>query len=302
MDFKLVLIAIHPKKVTANVTMTDRQHAVINEYFTHESDVRQACMNFASSHGYSPMAYCWHSWQRQEWGAGNLCENYGQRYSSSCKLWHVGYFHYSVQCPSWQSVNRDTGTCELAPKSIGEGGCSVDFGNPINGATGNKWQHEIDFVSRNLHLAFDRYYNSSVTADTYSLGAGWTHTYDRSVSVYSLGAWATVRRQDGKAYNFKPSDGVWMPDVDVSGRLDEIISNNGNRIGWHYTTADQTVESYDAAGKLQVRHHKGAPMHKSRLGNIVIDCQTDDLLSKTRSSFPRVSGRITTGTLNLPIR
>lgn len=26
----------------------------------------------------------------------------------------------------------------------------------------------------------------------------------------------------------------------------------------------------------------GAPMHKSRLGNVVIDCQTDDLLSEAR--------------------
>ena len=28
--------------------------------------------------------------------------------------------------------------------------------------------------------------------------------------------------------------------------------------------------------------HEGAPVHKSRLGNIVIDCRTDDLLSEAR--------------------
>jgi YD repeat-containing protein len=220
-------------------------HAKIEEYFSQESDAHQACIAFATFHGYSE-GYCDNTSSPQMWWAGWLSE----QKCCTTSPFYLGHFYYAIQCPVGQIPNRDTGVCELPPKSNGGSGCGVDFNNPINGGTGNKWQHEIDLAGGASGLAFDRYYNASTTASTGTLGSGWSHAYDRSITVYSFGAWATARRQDGKAYNFNPSGGIWTPDADVNDRLEELKDGNGTRTGWRYTTADQAIESYDADGKL----------------------------------------------------
>jgi YD repeat-containing protein len=252
----LALVMVQSDKAIAKVTITSNGfYTQIDEYFNQESDAHQACIAFAASYGYES-GYC-HTGSgpgSSKWYAGWLCETYAQRYH--CPAYYFGSFWYLPQCPIGQVPNRDTGVCELPPKSNGDDGsdCTkgnkVNFGNPINGGTGNKWQHEIDLAGGAFGLAFDRYYNASTTASTGTLGSGWSHAYDRSITVYSFGAWATARRQDGKAYNFNPSGGVWTPDADVPDRLEELKDGNGTRTGWHYTAADQSVESYDAAGKL----------------------------------------------------
>jgi YD repeat-containing protein len=60
----------------------------------------------------------------------------------------------------------------------------------------------------------------------------------------------TIRRPDGKEYNFSQSVGVWIPDADVPDRLEELKDSASIRIGWRYTTADNSIETYDASGKL----------------------------------------------------
>ncbi|WAK04405.1 DUF6531 domain-containing protein [Methylobacter sp. YRD-M1] len=141
----------------------------------------------------------------------------------------------------------------MFPKNNG-GGCkagNINFGNPINGGTSNKWQHEIDLLgSASYGLAFDRYYNASMATNNGDLGSGWVHSYTRSISM-SSGSSLIVYRQDGKAYNFNLNAGVWMSDADVADRLEEVKNSSGTRIGWRYTIADQTVENYYAGGKLQ---------------------------------------------------
>ncbi|MFZ2404086.1 MAG: DUF6531 domain-containing protein, partial [Methylobacter sp.] len=144
--------------------------------------------------------------------------------------------------------NAITSSCEIPPKS--NGGTCIDQGNPINAGTGNKWQHETDFPNGAFGLTFDRYYNASTTDKGSTLGAGWTHAYTRSSTVQSFGTWVTIRRNDGKEYNFQQSAGVWITDADVPDRLEELKDSANVRTGWHYTTADNSVETYNAAGKL----------------------------------------------------
>jgi YD repeat-containing protein len=60
----------------------------------------------------------------------------------------------------------------------------------------------------------------------------------------------TIRRNDGKAYNFQQSAGGWIADADVPDRLEELKDSANVRTGWRYTTADQSVETYTATGQL----------------------------------------------------
>jgi YD repeat-containing protein len=145
--------------------------------------------------------------------------------------------------------NAITGACELPPKSNGPT-CGVDVANPINAGTGNKWQHETDLPVDAFGLGFDRYYNASTTASPSPLGAGWRHAYTRSSTLQASGALVTIRRNDGKEYNYKLSAGLWIADADVPDRLEELKDSANVRTGWRYTTADQSVETYTASGQL----------------------------------------------------
>ncbi|MGZ8171876.1 MULTISPECIES: DUF6531 domain-containing protein [Methylobacter] len=184
----------------------------------------------------------------------NTYKNYTCPYGGT--VYHMSCINASV-CPTVQTRDAITGACELPPKSNGPGssdcskGTNIHFGNPINAGTGNKWQHEADVPGRTFSLGFDRYYNASTTASPSSLGAGWSHTYIRSGTLLqSTGALISMLRNDGKAYNFKLSSGLWVSDADVPDRLEELKDSANVRIGWRYTTADQSVETYTAVGKL----------------------------------------------------
>jgi YD repeat-containing protein len=152
-------------------------------------------------------------------------------------------------CVAPQVRSAITGACELPPKSNGPT-CGADVANPINAGTGNKWQHETDLPGISSVLAFDRYYNASTTATPSPLGAGWSHAYIRSSTIQASGSLVTIRRNDGKEYNFKLSAGLWVADADVPDRLEELKDSAGVRIGWRYTTADNSIETYTAAGQL----------------------------------------------------
>jgi hypothetical protein len=95
-------------------------------------------------------------------------------------------------------------------------GCSNAVGNPCNAATGNKFEIERDYQGVGAHpLQFVRYYNSA-RARTFAgaLGAGWSHTYDRSVSGPQLidptrNNYANATRPDGNIYRFNLVNPTW---------------------------------------------------------------------------------------------
>ncbi|MGZ8224878.1 MAG: DUF6531 domain-containing protein, partial [Methylobacter sp.] len=131
-------------------------------------------------------------------GSFYTCPNGGTLSGTSC-----------INAPACAPLVRNviTGECGVSPKN--NGGICPYAGNPISISTGNKWQHETDLADGAFGLTFDRYYNASTTDNSSTLGAGWTHAYTRSSTVQSTGTWVTIRRNDGKAYNFQQSAGVW---------------------------------------------------------------------------------------------
>jgi len=83
-----------------------------------------------------------------------------------------------------------------------------------------------------------------------TLGSGWVHVYSQSSTIQPSGVWVTIRRNDGKEYNFQQSAGVWVTNADVTDRLEELKNSSNVRTGWRYTTADNAVETYNVSGKL----------------------------------------------------
>jgi YD repeat-containing protein len=141
-----------------------------------------------------------------------------------------------------------------AEKNAGDPGCKQNrqSGNPIDHGTGNKRQLELDYLgSGGVALALQRTYNAlSIRNGRY--GARWSSNYDRMVmlnAAYPNNA--SVTRGDGKAIGFVLTNGIYQPDGDITDSLTRLLSGSGNPGGWQYKVdADQSVESYDASGRL----------------------------------------------------
>lgn len=137
---------------------------------------------------------------------------------------------------------------ENGPPNCSTGGTGV--GNPINPATGNKYQHEIDYVGLGINpLRFERHYNS-LDADNQplsrptGLGAKWRHNY--SAQIFQEGNIAHAIRANGKIHRFnQQSDGRWAADADVSHTLQQTSD------GWTYHADNDQTEHYNSQGQLQ---------------------------------------------------
>jgi len=156
---------------------------------------------------------------------------------------------------------------DRAPGPPPDGSCSA-VGNPCNAATGNKYEHEIDYSGDSttaLHL--ERYYNS-ITAPVGLFGAKWRSNFDRRVVVFDVTTTKeyqfpdddtmqrlqmqepTIRsvaleRPDGKTYWFSQwGVGHWLSEPDIDGTLSKTPS------GWTYSTRDGVTESFDLSGRL----------------------------------------------------
>lgn len=79
-----------------------------------------------------------------------------------------------------------TGSFNGCPTSADSGVTRCMEGNPINAATGNKFQVETDFVGApHTGLALQRYYNNQDTTAS-PFGAGWRSTYHRALIIPAL--------------------------------------------------------------------------------------------------------------------
>jgi YD repeat-containing protein len=195
----------------------------------------------------------------------------------------VGYVAYMYDCPTgytalnylgWSSVvTKDgTGYCfkgddvRDAKRNLGE--CEEckglrAVGNPINPATGNKYQVEVDYTGAGAFpLQFSRFYNSApVQNDLFSdkvmgsrnrNGFGWRGYYERWITLRAIGAYSTayVYRNNGSYEPFTLTGGVWTPQANISGRLEQLMNGN-TPSGWRYSAAaGDLVETYDVAGNL----------------------------------------------------
>jgi len=122
-------------------------------------------------------------------------------------------------------------------------------GNPINVATGNKFQSESDYSGSGPNsLFFSRYYNSIKDTVTYNsaesaLGSHWSGSYMQNISG-TAETTIVVRRPDGRG-DFYFYNGTGYDSQSLSpDRLTKTTT------GWDYTLTSETVESYNERGRL----------------------------------------------------
>jgi RHS repeat-associated protein len=169
-------------------------------------------------------------------------------FSASCRVTKrecaAGYTPSGGSCvPTAQVV-------QLKERGIPEQCCA----NPIEPASGNKYQHEVDYRGWGAFpLEFARTYNSSVVVGYRNMAPAltvqWLHTYEREIRLDANTA--TVSRPDGKSFFFVLSGSTWVPDSDVADKLERLTDGGGTPTGWRYTAADgDLVETYNTAGRL----------------------------------------------------
>ncbi len=195
-----------------------------------------------------------HFFINQDFGAHYRIEK-----NAACNRWVEAPYYSSLvytwtsgDCPEDTVPNPDNDfVCEspAVAKNMGKPEfCPV--ANPINPAIGNKYQIATDYSSpRNNGLHFIRYYNS-LTPRPGALGARWRSTYDRTIQFDHGTGIARAKRPDGKVYQFAQSGGTFTGDPDIKATLEALRNTAGERTGWRYTTADDTVEIYTYIGRL----------------------------------------------------
>lgn len=135
-------------------------------------------------------------------------------------------------------------------------------GNPINVATQNKFQAEIDYVGAgSFPLTFVRYYNSQASTpeaaapagvrDSNYFGPGWSAMYFQSLRFITNAAvtYVSAYRPDGRVLRFAGSGSSYAAEVDVVEQL-TIVTIAGGGTGWKLTKADGSTEVYNFAGQL----------------------------------------------------
>lgn len=148
---------------------------------------------------------------------------------------------------------NEPGSPALSGNQLGDpcarpGSCAA--GNPIDIASGNKFQQVSDYttVGPNV-LGFARYYNShaSLGAATLatSLGANWRGTFDRYIRITSPAS-VSVERADGRMLDFALTGSGWTAETDVDLRLVQSGPTT-----WTLTDASDTVETYAGVGATQ---------------------------------------------------
>ena len=223
-------------------------------YFNYHTQVSET-YNVGNSHGGgSVFVYFGDPSQDYHWAAGidvapdggSNAEAFLQSYDTDSKgnksdyrFFHVFLDPTHFEIPGPRPIAKNLGdpgkTCTKA-------------GNPINAATGNKFQAETDLAcAPATGLALTRYYNSQDTTRS-AFGVGWRSAWHRSLNPVSATV-AVVTRADGRQDTFNLAAGVWWPDPDTTSRLIAVTSA-GTQTGWQLATEDDTTESYALDGRL----------------------------------------------------
>ena len=128
--------------------------------------------------------------------------------------------------------------------------------NPIQAATGNKYQRETDYRAAGVFpLVFERHYGSGSHIMSARLGEKWRHNYDRSIVLTDTPALSTatayVYRPDGRIFPFnREAGGNWVTNPAFNARLSTRYDSSGTPVGWRYIDSDDSTEDYDTSGRL----------------------------------------------------
>lgn len=205
---------------------------------------------------------------------------------------------------SWQCVANDVKpdpSKNAGPQYCRTWGNAGTVGNPIFLGVGNKYQVEVDYVSRgNFPLEVVRIYNR-ISFRNYVLAPGpsWLYTFDKVVSRMCSNAACSSQqvvklvRSDGMRLNFFPAGvNAWDSFDEADGSLKELVNGAGDTVGWQYITLDQTVEDYDAAGQLlKVTERTGlSHTYAYTVTDITVTHSNGDALVYQLTSSGQVSG------------
>jgi YD repeat-containing protein len=153
-------------------------------------------------------------------------------------------------------TGQTLGECDRFIHANNADACLED---PVNSATGAFTHAEDDLALPGIGVGFDfrRVYNS-LDPTPGPLGAGWTHSYNASLTVKASGD-VTLRGEDGQQIEYtKQQDGSF---VGAAGALSTLTPVPGG--GYLLTRKDQVKYGFDANGRLlsiKDRNNQGLTM------------------------------------------
>ena len=170
--------------------------------------------------------------------------------------------------------------------------CSADsknIGNPINVATGNKYQSATDYQGAGDNpLSLVRSYNSRQTAKDSPFGPGWTHNFNSRIDFLDGDRKVRVWRPDGRAFFHNWIGGGWDKPADFFGRF-FIVAATGD---YEFTENFDDKEIYDQfTGKLkQVIFKTGYTQDFTYTNGLLT--QVSDLFGKTLTFTYNAENRV----------
>jgi YD repeat-containing protein len=185
--------------------------------------------------------------------------SFANEFSVSCAEYSDNFFYpkppwpqaplCTIDCPANQK-DPATGLCWTStPKNAGPP--CPKCANPVNPATGNKYQAETDIAGRaDGPPGFVRHYNSGVPVHNRVLGGKWNHPYNSRI-ILGPQTLAVAHRPEGRQERFTLQGSAWVAEADIADRLTELKDAQGVRSGWrYYLAASDSTEHYHASGYL----------------------------------------------------
>jgi RHS repeat-associated protein len=180
--------------------------------------------------------------------------NYSPGCTQQTSLKRVDGFRARDICPAGNLTSLTPGGANTCSRT-NDATCPIGR-HPTQPGTGNKQRFENDIrLSGPNPLTFDRTYNSFGAYGPPNaggvaqgmLGPNWRSTYDRQIFPVtgSSSVMAVAWRQDGLVKYFSAAGNEIQHEGGATEHLDALTGG-----AWRYTTRDDSIELYDAAGHL----------------------------------------------------
>ncbi|WP_159084415.1 RHS repeat-associated core domain-containing protein [Dongshaea marina] len=169
----------------------------------------------------------------------SACRSNAEKHGVSCHTWRGPQYYFYVPGIDYEENHYYKTPDELDPPLKSNGQTCLAAGNPIDIATGNKFQREVDLTSGGPDpLVVGRNYNSS--------NGLWRFDYFQKIEMRSDPAEVWLRRGDGKTFIYRNTGSSWQSDADVYHKLEQSIEG----YDWRLTLQSGGAEYYDSKGRL----------------------------------------------------